>query len=358
MACVTACPSGVQYDRLIEATRPQVERHGKRPLADRLFREAIFRLFPHPDRLRAMRVPLALYQRSGLQRLVRATGLAKLMPDRVAAMERLLPPIRSNGASRPLPELIAASGERRRRVGLLLGCVQRVFFSHVNHATARVLAAEGCEVHAPREQSCCGARMMHAGREADAMDAARRTIDVFERAGVDQVVVNAAGCGSAMKEYGVLLRDDPAYAERARVFSAKCVDVAEFIANLEPRAPRHPLRIAVAYHDACHLQHAQRVRQAPRQVLRTIPDLDLREIAEPEICCGSAGIYNLLEPEAAAALRDRKVANLLRTGADAVVSGNPGCLMQIQSGLDAARRPMRSLHTIELLDTSIRGETL
>ena len=358
MACVTACPSGVRYDRLLEATRPQVERHGRRSVGDRLFRQLIFSLFPHPDRLRAMRVPLALYQKTGLQRLVRSSGLMRLMPDRVAAMERLLPPIPENGASSELPERIAPIGEPRRRVGLLLGCVQRVFFSHVNHATARVLAAEGCDVHVPRDQGCCGALMMHAGRDAEAVEAARRTIDAFERAGVDQVVINAAGCGSAMKQYGELLDGDPQYAERARAFSAKCVDISELLAELEPRAPRHPLNVTVAYHDACHLQHAQRVKQPPRQVLRTIPGLELREIAESDVCCGSAGIYNLVEPDAAAALRDRKVTNILGTGADVVVSGNPGCMMQIRWGLDVAERSMASLHTIELVDASIRGEAL
>jgi glycolate oxidase iron-sulfur subunit len=185
------------------------------------------------------------------------------------------------------------------------------------------------------------------------MASARAMIDVFERANVDQIVVNAAGCGSAMKDYGVLLRDDLAYAERARTFSSKCVDVMELLAGLEPKAPRHPIAMTVAYHDACHLQHAQRVKAAPRQVLKTIPGLEIKEIAESDVCCGSAGIYNLLEPDAANALRDRKVANVLKTGATAIVSGNPGCMMQIRAGLEAAGRPLPSLHTIELLDRSI-----
>jgi glycolate oxidase iron-sulfur subunit len=353
MACVTACPSGVQYDRLIEATRPQVERHGARSIGERALRQLIFSLFPRPDRLRAMRGPLSLYQRSGLQRLMRASGLMKLLPAGLSAMERLLPPLPSDAAAPEVPEVTAAKGERRRRVGLLLGCVQRVFFSNVNHATVRVLSAEGCEVVAPREQVCCGALMMHAGREQNAMASARAMIDLFERAGVDQIAINAAGCGSAMKEYAVLLRDDPAYAERARAFSAQCVDVMELLADLEPRAPRRELAMTVAYHDACHLQHAQGVKAAPRQVLKTIPGLQLREIAEPEICCGSAGIYNLIEPEAASALRDRKVANVVRTGADVVASGNPGCMMQIQSGLEIAGKTIPSVHTIELVDRSI-----
>jgi len=352
MACLTACPSGVQYDSLIEATRPQLERHGVRSDLDRAFRQMIFAIFPHPSRLRALAWPLWVYQKSGLQRLVRAAGIMKLLPARFASMESLLPDISREYV---LPERIAADGQPRRRVALLLGCVQRVFFSHVNAATARVLSAEGCDVVVPQDQGCCGALALHSGLERDAMDAARKTIDAFERANVDQIVVNAAGCGSAMKEYGRLLRDDGEYAGRARQFAAKCVDVSELLADLEPRAARYPLPLTVAYHDACHLQHAQRIKAAPRRVLQTIPGLQLREIPESDICCGSAGIYNMLEPDAAAALRARKVQNVVKTGADVVVSGNPGCIMQIQSGLDG-RMPSR--HLIELVDASIRNVTL
>ena len=358
MACVTACPSGVRYDRLIEAVRPQVERHGRRSALDHLFRRMIFGLFTRPDRLRAMSVPLRLYQRTGLQRLARSFGLTKLLPTRLAAMEELLPPVRSGAGAGEVPEHTPAHGETRRRVGLLLGCVQRVFFSHVNRATARVLAAEGCEVVAPHAHRCCGALLLHAGQETEARAAARATIDVFEHAGIDQIVINAAGCGSAMKEYGELLRDDPHYGERARAFAAKCVDISELLADLEPRAPRHPLALTVAYHDACHLQHAQGIRRQPRQVLQTIPGLELKEIAESDLCCGSAGIYNLVEPEAASALRDRKVEHILQTGADVVVSGNPGCTMQLQAGLEKAGRSVRSLHWVELLDASITGKAL
>jgi glycolate oxidase iron-sulfur subunit len=352
MACVTACPSGVQYDRLIEATRPQLERHGRRSHLDGAFRDMIFAIFPHPSRLRAIAWPLRLYQKSGLQRMVRAAGFTKLLPARLAAMESLLPEISRTFV---LPGRIAADGEPRKRVGLLLGCVQRVFFSHVNAATARVLVAEGCDVVVPSGQGCCGALALHSGLERDATAAARQTIDAFERADVEHIVVNAAGCGSAMKAYGELLRDDAEYADRAKRFAAKCVDISEMLAGLEPRAVRYPLPITVAYHDACHLQHAQRVRAEPRRVLQAIPGLELREVAESDICCGSAGIYNMLEPDAAAALRDRKVQNVVETGADVVVSGNPGCMMQIQSGL-AGRMPSR--HFIEVVDASIRNVAL
>jgi len=353
MACLPACPSGVKYDKLIEATRAQLQRRYQRSLAERLYRRLIFAIFPYPARLSALLRPLWLYQRSGLQRRLRNTGVLKLLPRRLRGMESLLPAVPPR-ASR-VPALIPAQGPRRRRVGLLLGCVQRVMFPEVNAATARVLSAEGCEVVVPEEQGCCGALMIHAGWEAPALDFARRLMDVFERAGVDAVVINAAGCGSNMKDYGYLLRGDPQYAEKARKFSARCKDVSEVLAELEPRAPRHPLRMRIAYHDACHLQHAQGVRHQPRQVLKTIPQLELVEIPDSAICCGSAGIYNLVEAEAAEQLGDRKAQNCLATGAEAIVSANPGCLLQIAAGLRRARRPLPLLHLIELLDASISG---
>lgn len=351
MACVTACPSGVQYDALLEAARPEVERVARRGLGDRAFRKLIFALFPHPSRMRRLSWPLGLYQRSGVQRLFQRSGLLRLLPLRLQAMERLLPPI--SFSSPDLPARVPAKGPPRRRVGLLLGCVQRVFFGHVNQATARVLSAEGCEVIVPEEQECCGALAEHAGEEADAKAAAKRLIDVFGRTGADTIVVNAAGCGSAMKRYGRLLRDDSEYAERAKAFSAKCRDISEILTELEPRAPRGRVAVRAAYHDACHLQHAQGVRAQPRHLLQGIPGVEVREIAESEICCGSAGIYNLLEPEAATELRDRKVQNIIRTEADVIVSGNPGCLLQIATGLEAAGRPIPIMHLVELIDRSI-----
>ena len=353
MACVTACPSGVQYDSLLEAARPEVERIASRGFADRAFRRAIFEMFPHPARLRWLAWPLGLYQKSGLQKLVHASGIMTLLPKRLQAMERLLPPISFDALRRPMPERVPAEGTARRRVGLLAGCVQRVFFSEVNEATARVLAAEGCDVLIPKEQGCCGALAEHAGEEADAMASARRLIDVFERIDVDTIVVNAAGCGSAMKRYGHLLRNDKDYAERARTFSARCRDISEVLADLEPRARRGRIDARVAYHDACHLQHAQGVRAQPRRLLQGIPGVEVREIAESEICCGSAGIYNLLEPDAANELRDRKVQNIMGTGADVIVSSNPGCLLQIATGFEQSGRAVSIMHLVELLDRSI-----
>jgi glycolate oxidase iron-sulfur subunit len=351
MACVTSCPSGVQYDKLIEATRQQVERRHPRSRGERALRAMIFGLFPHPRRLRAMRGPLELYRRSGLQRLVRRSGLLRRLPAGVAAMERLLPDM---GSAERVPRCTPAAGTVRRRVGMLTGCIQRAFFPQVNAATVRVLAAEGCEVVAPR-QRCCGALSMHAGREAEAQAYARAMIDAFEASGVDNVVVNVAGCGSSMKEYGHLLRDDPAYAERAAAFSAKVRDLSELLVELGPVAERKPLDISVAYHDACHLAHAQGVRAQPRQSLAAVPDLQVREIGESEICCGSAGIYNLLQPEAAVELGDRKAGNVLATGADLLVTSNPGCMLQIKASLRSRGTDLPMAHVAEVLDASIRG---
>ncbi len=355
MSCMTACPSGVKYDKLIEATRAQVERHYDRSFWDRAFRAMIFSLFPHPKRLRAAMLPMWLYQRSGLRWLLRKIGLIRRLPPRLRSMEALMPQVSLRMMWSDLPTRIAAVGPVRKRVGLLLGCVQRAFFDDVNAATARVLAAEGCEVIIPREQGCCGALMTHAGREEQALSAARKLIDTFERANVDVIAINAAGCGSNMKEYGHLLRDDPQYAERAKAFSAKCKDISEVLGELEPRAERHPIEMRVAYHDSCHLQHAQNIRTQPRNLLKTIPGLELVEIAEAAICCGSAGIYNLVEPVPAQDLADRKVRNIIATGAEALVSGNPGCSLQITTGLERAGHALPVMHTIELLDRSIQG---
>lgn len=358
MACVAACPSGVQYDRLLEAVRPQIERNVPRPRGEQLFRGAIFALFPYKRRLRLAALPGALYQR-----LRRAPSVAKLvstitatLPARLAAVESLLPPVAVREAFARLPRVTpAVGGNRRGRVALLTGCVQDVFFHRVNAATVRVLAAEGFDVVVPRDQQCCGALELHSGREAPALVRAKRTIETFEVLGVDAIVTNVAGCGSSMKEYGHLLADDPEWAERAARFSRSVRDVHEVLADAlaeGPRAPRHPVRARVAYHDACHLGHAQKVRAQPRAVLASIPGVELVDLPEAELCCGSAGIYNLLHPEAAAELGERKAANVRSTQPDVVVTANPGCLLQIGKHL-RGERPL--LHPVQLLDASIRG---
>ena len=402
MACVTACPSGVRYNELIEAARawPQKPAAGPEPgpaqspappagtarsLRERAVRNAIFATFPYPRRLRALSGPLRAAQRAGLDRLVQRRLVTRYAPE-LASSLRLAPPApdRRGGAfrrdrptARPgrLPARVPAAAPRRAVVGMLTGCVQQVFFPEVNAATARVLAAEGCDVIIPPGQGCCGALSLHAGRAAEAARFAEQTIATFEREGVDVVVVNSAGCGSAMKEFGAtfartapdgaVCAGDPAggqpIAERAAAFSATVRDLSEFLAELYrdsggPRAARHQLPVAAAYHDACHLAHAQRIRQQPRDLLRAIPGLDLTEVGDNMTFCGSAGIYNLLQPEAAAELGKRKAAALRATGARLVVSANPGCSLQIATALAAdGREPVAVAHIAEVLDASLRG---
>jgi glycolate oxidase iron-sulfur subunit len=375
MACVTSCPSGVQYAPLIEATRAQIDRRHPRSFADRLFRSAIFALFPYPGRLRLALMPLAIWQATiGRNRgdrkerreqpkdsSPRSSRSPRFHPivARVRAMLSLAPDVTWASLSSSIPARTPAVGTRRLSVGLLTGCVQRLVFPHVNAATVNVLAAEGCDVIAPADQGCCGALALHAGRVDEARAFARLTIDVFERAGVERIAVNAAGCGSSMKEYGQLLAGDPAWAERARAFSARVRDVTEIVSELgAPRAPRHALTIRVAYHDACHLAHAQGVRQPPRDLLRSIPGVEILPFAEQEICCGSAGVYNLVEPETARELGDRKVAQIETVSPDVIATGNPGCTLQMRAAARRLGRVRTICHPIEILDASIRGVDL
>ena len=350
MACVTACPSGVQYDRLIERTRPQLERQVERAWHRRALRRGVFELFTHPGRLRALAPLMALERRLGLLDRLAKLPLVQRSPQ-LRVMLSLTPDVPARAAVRRLPPVVHPRGVARGRVAFMQGCVQRVWFSDVNVATVRVLAAEGFEVHTKAQPRCCGALTMHSGIEDEALGLARETIAAYE--GYDFVIANVAGCGSAMKDYGHMLADDPEWAGRAQAFSAKVRDVHEVLAEHEPRAERHPLPLTVAYHDACHLAHAQGVREPPREVLRSIPGLELVEPAEWELCCGSAGIYNVMQPEAAEKLGKRKAANLLATGAQVIAAANPGCTMQIAAHLDG--RPIPVLHPIELLDRSLRG---
>jgi glycolate oxidase iron-sulfur subunit len=350
MACVTACPSGVQYDKLIEDARPQLERNFDRPPLERAHRRLIFELFTRPGRLRALAPAAAAAQRLGLPRLARRPRIRRLAP-RLAAMTSMTPEASLRRSLTRLPERFEAQGDRRGTVALLQGCVQRVFFGHVNEATARVLAAEGFDVHVPRRPRCCGALALHAGEDPQARTLAKQTIKELERH--ETVVVNAAGCGSAMKDYGHVLRDEPDWAERAAAFAARVRDVCEFLAEAGPRAERREVRAKVAYHDACHLAHAQGVRAQPRELLDGIPGLEVVEPPEWELCCGSAGIYNLVQPEPAAELGERKARNLLDTGAEAVVAGNPGCALQITAHTERLGRPLPVLHPMELLARAI-----
>jgi len=358
MACVPACPSGVRYDTLIERTRAQLERARPRTLGDRLFRGLLFSLLPYPHRLRLLGVVLWLYARSGLQALVRRSGLLRRLPPRLAQLEALAPDLRLGDLLARLPSHAPAQGEPRARVGMISGCVQRVFFPRVNQATIRVLAAEGCDVHVPDGQGCCGALSMHAGREDEAKSLARALIDEFDRRPVDLIAINAAGCGSHLKSYGTLLAEEPAWAERARAFAGKVRDVNELLAAMPARATRHPLSVRVAYHDACHLANAQGIRAQPRALLRSIPGLELCEIPDGDQCCGSAGTYNLTEPQAADAIGARKADNVVSTGAQVLAAANAGCTLQIQKMLRARGATMPAAHPIEILDAAIRGVPL
>ena len=342
MACVTACPSGVQYDQLIERVRPQVERHHRRPARERALRRLLFETLPHPRRLRVLAPVLAASRAIGADRL----------PGQAGRMVRLAPRTPSRSARRrPLPVRTPPVGPARGRVALLLGCVQRVFYPDVHLATIGALAAEGYEVLAPALPQCCGALELHSGREEVAVARAWATIAAFDKLGVDHVVTSAAGCGSAMKDYGQLL--DSA---QAREFSGRVRDVLELLGSVEPRAPRGSVPLRVAYHDPCHLAHAQGIRAEPRALLRTIPGLELLEVpVEPEICCGSAGLYNLLQPEAAAELGKRKASHILDTGAAAITAANPGCAAQLEAHLEALGQPLPVHHPIELLWRSIQA---
>jgi glycolate oxidase iron-sulfur subunit len=355
MACVTACPSGVKYDQLIEETRAKREKELPRTGFDRFYRNLIFALFPYPRRLRIMAALLLVYVRTGMRWLVRKSGILAVLPRRLAELDAMDPPVSLRNVTSTLPEIVPAVGERRARVALVTGCVQRVFFPGVNDATLRVLAAEGCEVQVPRGQGCCGALSMHAGREQESLGFARELMARLARDDVDAIVVNAAGCGSHLKDYGRLFEHDPE-AARAKAFSGKVRDINEYLASLDPRAKRHALPLKIAYHDACHLAHAQRIRSEPRALLRGIPGVELLEIPESEQCCGSAGIYNLVEPESAAQIGARKVDNLLTVPAQLLASANPGCTLQIAKTLRQRGQTLPAAHPIEIVDASLRGE--
>jgi glycolate oxidase iron-sulfur subunit len=353
-ACETACPSGVEYGHLIEAARGQVERQYEYRFTERVFRAFVLRTFTDRKLLRLLLAPLRLYQRLGIQRLVRASGILRCL-GRWGAMEAFMPEIPAPTLWRDCPEMATTVGLRRGRVALLLGCAQHAFFPEVNLATARVLAQNGFEVVVPPGQGCCGSLFVHEGERERGKALARKTIDAFEAAGADLVAINAAGCGSVMKDYGELLKDDTRYADRAAAFARKVRDVSEILAESGLSGSLHPVNLRVAYHDACHLAHGQRVRSQPRSLLAAIPGVTLVPLQEADFCCGSAGVYNLLHPEIAREFLNRKLDRLAETAADVVVAGNPGCLLQIAAGLRERAMPMRAAHTIEILDWAYRG---
>ena len=357
MGCVTACPSGVKYDALIEQMRAEIENRYPRRWSDRIFRESIFALFPYPLRLKIAVLLQLIYVKTGLRWLFHTLGLHRLLPRRTAQMESLMPNVSARLLTSSLPPFSPARGERRARVALIAGCVQRVYFPEVNDATIRVLNAEGCDVLVPRGQGCCGALSLHSGRAREAQSFAKDIVARFERENVDAVLVNAAGCGSNLKEYGRLFAGDPQWSERGTRFAAKVKDVSEFLVSLGARAQRHPMSLKIACHDACHLAHAQRIRSQPRELLRSIPGVELCDVPDGDQCCGSAGIYNLLQPKSAREIGARKVENVLSTHAQLLASTNPGCTLQIQMMLRERGAHLVAAHPIELLDASIRNDS-
>lgn len=353
--CESACPSGVLYGRLVEAARAEIEATIQRPAPERLFRWFIFeQLLPSRFWLRLGGALLWLYQKSELRRLARATGLLKLF-GKLAQAERLAPEAELPTFFRHYGKTFPAEGERRYRVALLGGCIANVFFARLNEATVRVLQRNGCEVVVPDRQTCCGALHVHAGLREPARKLARRNIDALLDGGYDAILTNAAGCGSTLKEYHELLEEDPDYAERARRFVALVKDVNEFLASIELNGALRPVPATVTYQDSCHLAHGQKVRAAPRKLLKAIPGLTFKEMALSDLCCGSAGIYNIVHTEMALAILEKKMENVNRTGAQVIATANPGCMLQLRAGVELYGHGQRVAHVVELLDEAYRG---
>ena len=358
-SCETACPSGVQYGRLIEPFRVEMQQHSTAAASgiapqDWFQRWILYGLFPYPNRLRWALAPAKVMQFLKLDQLADRIGLTKLLPERLRRMQRLLPPLKTRTG--PLPEILPAIGPKRARVALFTGCVADAIFQHVNWATARVLQANGCEVVVPRNQACCGAIHYHSGAGEPALELARQNADAFQAASVDAVIINVAGCGSMLKDYGhvatELASKNPSLTESLGKFAGKVKDVSEFLWELGPIAPKGQVRMKATYHDACHLCHAQKIREQPRELLSLVPGLELVPLAESEICCGAAGSYNLTEGEMADRLSSRKLRNILATGAEAVIMGNAGCSLQIQAALRDAKSDIWVAHPMEILDLS------
>jgi glycolate oxidase iron-sulfur subunit len=354
-ACETACPSGVPYGRLVEDARAGIEAHVERPWLQRLFRRFIFNhLLTSRTLLRIAGWKLWFYQASGLQSLARRTGLTGLFGPRLAAIERLTPRAERPFFFRHIGKTFPAEGARRYRVAFLAGCIANVSFARLNEATVRVLQKNGCEVVIPKDQECCGALHVHSGLKAEGQKLARRNIDALSGGGYDAIITNAAGCGSTLKEYHHLLADDPDYAGRAREFVAQLKDVNEFLGSIELNPAFGELNITATYQDSCHLAHGQKVRKAPRDLLRAVPGLELRELPLSDLCCGSAGIYNVVQNEMSMALLEKKMAMVNGTGAQVIVTANPGCMLQLEAGARLHGKGQRVAHVVEILDEAYR----
>jgi glycolate oxidase iron-sulfur subunit len=346
--CETACPSGVEYGRLVEAARAQIENTISRPLGDRLLRNLVFRrLLPSRFNLQLAGGAMFLYQATGLKKLVRMLGL---LPARMRELEALAPEMETPFFYRYYGRTLPPQGERRHRVAFLGGCIANIGFARLNEASVRVLQKNGCEVTIPKAQTCCGALHVHAGRPNDARELARKNIDAALDGGFDAIITNAAGCGSTLKEYGELLHHDPAYAEKAQRFSTLLKDINEFLAGIDLNPALGELPLNVTYQDSCHLAHGQKIRAAPRKLLRAIPGLNLREMPLSDICCGSAGIYNVLHTGMALALLEQKMTSVNGTRAEVIATANPGCMLQLETGVKRFGHGQRVAHVVELLD--------
>jgi glycolate dehydrogenase iron-sulfur subunit len=353
-ACETACPSGVQYGRLIEPFRVAMEQttDGPQKTADWFHRWVLFGVLTRPDRMRTLLRPARIAQRLGLMQLAEALGVTRLLPGPLRRLVQMLPPRRK--AEPQLPEFLASVGRPRARVALFTGCVADAMFRHTHWATARVLQQNGCDVLIPRQQVCCGAIHFHAGASDPARELADQNVATFRPEDVDAVIVNVAGCGAMLKDYGHHWHD--ARQQQRERFAAKIRDVNEFLDELGLIAPEGPIPLRATYHDACHLGHAQKIREAPRRLLEQVPGLSLQELPESDICCGAAGTYNLTEPEMAGRLSRRKLDNILKTNAQAVLTANAGCLLQISREARQRGHRLWVAHPIEVLDLSYRGK--
>jgi glycolate oxidase iron-sulfur subunit len=351
-SCETACPSGVEYGKLVEYARAQIARDYERPWLSRVTRNFVFnRLLPSPARIASAGKLLRFYQRSGLQTVARGTGVLRLFA--LAHRERLLPRIDDEFFFGKLGKTFPAAGERRARVAFFAGCVANVAFSKLNEATVRVLTANGCEVVVPNQQFCCGALAAHAGVREAARSLARKNIPAFEKESFDAIVTNSAGCGATLKEYERLFSPGELEYEKALAFREKVRDVTEFLAALGLSAKLRQLAVRVTYQDSCHLLHGQKIREAPRQLLRAIPGLEFIELPYSDICCGSAGIYNLTETKASLDLLDEKMRYAKETGARVIATANPGCLLQMRAGVEIHKTGQEVLHVVEILDRAL-----
>jgi len=354
LACETACPSGVKYSSLIETSRSQIERRYNRNSFDKIIRTIIFAIFPYTLRLKLLSPFLLAYKYLGFKYFLNKTGLVEKLPPKIRNFIKLTPDIKASEIFSSLPKFVKSKNDKIYNVILLKGCVQSVFFPNVNKSTVNVLSKLGCDIEIPNKQGCCGALSLHSGRMEEARSFARKLIDQFSSYDYDWVIVNSAGCGSSMKEYAKLLIDDPEYRDKAKQFSLKTKDIIEFLDEIGFKADLNEINKKVTYQDACHIAHGQRITSAPRQLIKQIPGIQFAELSESDMCCGSAGIYNLVQPEMSEKLLKRKILNIKEIKPDILVAGNPGCLLQIQSGLNKEGINIETAHPIELIDEAMK----